>query len=47
MTDEQRPDFERYVPQRIPPAAEQANGQTRLRAALDVIGSVHRTSKAA
>lgn len=37
----------RYVPQRVPPAAERANGQVRLRAAVDVIGSVHRTSKAA
>lgn len=37
----------RYVPQRVPPAAERANGQVRLRTAVDVIGSVHRTSKAA
>jgi len=38
---------ERYVPQRVPPAAEQKNDQESLRAALDVIAGVHRTSKAA
>lgn len=38
---------ERYIPQRVPPAAEQANGQESLRAALDVIAGVHRASKAA
>ncbi|QJD78761.1 putative polyvalent protein kinase domain-containing protein [Spirosoma rhododendri] len=38
---------ERYVPQRVPPAAERANGQESLRAALDVIAGVHRASKAA
>ena len=38
---------ERYVPQRVPPAAEQKNDQESLRAALDVIAGVHRASKAA
>lgn len=38
---------ERYIPQRIPPAAEQKNDQESLRAALDVIAGVHRASKAA
>ena len=38
---------ERYIPQRVPPAAEQANDQESLRAVLDVIGGVHRASKAA
>ena len=37
----------RYVPQRVPPAAEQKNDQKSLRAALDVIAGVHRASKAA
>ncbi|SFE62231.1 putative polyvalent protein kinase domain-containing protein [Spirosoma endophyticum] len=38
---------ERYIPQRVPPAAEQKNDQESLRAALDVIAGVHRASKAA
>ena len=38
---------ERYVPQRVPSAAEQKNDQESLRAALDVIAGVHRASKAA
>lgn len=45
--NDNEPATNRYVPQRVPPAAERANGQVRLRAALDVIGSVHRASKAA
>ena len=38
---------ERYIPQRVPPAAEQKNDQKSLRTALDVIAGVHRASKAA
>ncbi|WP_460912370.1 putative polyvalent protein kinase domain-containing protein [Spirosoma areae] len=38
---------ERYIPKRVPPAAEQKNDQESLRAALDVIAGVHRSSKAA
>ncbi|WP_460964814.1 putative polyvalent protein kinase domain-containing protein [Spirosoma litoris] len=38
---------ERYIPQRVPPAAERKNDQESLRAALDVIAGVHRASKAA
>lgn len=38
---------ERYVPQRVPPAAEQKNDQESLRSALNVIAGVHRASKAA
>ncbi|MBO0948367.1 putative polyvalent protein kinase domain-containing protein [Fibrella forsythiae] len=37
----------RYVPQRVPPAAERKNDQEGLRAAIDVIAGVHRASKAA
>jgi hypothetical protein len=45
--NDHEPATNRYVPQRVPPAAERANDQIRLRAALDVISSVHRASKAA
>lgn len=38
---------QRYIPQRVPSAAEQKNDQESLRAALDVIAGVHRSSKAA
>lgn len=50
VTDKTESSFngrERYTPQRVPPAAERANGQESLRTALDVIAGVHRASKAA